>query len=64
MYSTKIGLEYQYDFTDAKFRTAFAFLHRADLADLPEGWIELENGVRQRAALLYRGCRGAIFRNA
>jgi YhcH/YjgK/YiaL family protein len=21
-------------------------LHRADLADLPEGWIELENGVR------------------
>ena len=29
-----------------KFYTALAFLHRPDLADLPEGWIELGDGVR------------------
>lgn len=29
-----------------KFRTAFAFLRRRDLSTLPEGWIELDNGVR------------------
>ncbi len=46
MQSTKIGLEYKYDFTGAKFKTAFAFLKRADLASLPEGWIDLGSGVR------------------
>ena len=46
MKSGTIGMEYKYDLTAAKFRTAFAFLHRTDLAALPEGWIELENGVR------------------
>ncbi len=28
------------------FKTAFAFLRRNDLAELPEGWVELEHGVR------------------
>lgn len=46
MYSTKIGIEYKYDLTEQKFQIAFAFLNRKDLADLPEGWIELDNGVR------------------
>ncbi len=46
MVSFKNGLEYKYDFTSAKFKTAFAFLKRDDLASLPLGWIELENGVR------------------
>ena len=46
MYSTKIGIEYKYDLVGKKFQTAFAFLHRPDLADLPVGWIELDNGVR------------------
>ena len=46
MFSATIGGEYRYDFTAPKFQTAFAFLHRDDLADLPEGWIELDNGVR------------------
>lgn len=46
MYSTKLGIEYKYDLTDLKFRTAFEFLKRDDLALLPEGWIELDNGVR------------------
>lgn len=46
MVSCRIGLEYKYDFSAPKFRTAFAFLERKDLMDLPLGWIELENGVR------------------
>ncbi|MBP5551794.1 MAG: YhcH/YjgK/YiaL family protein [Spirochaetales bacterium] len=46
MFSTRNGLEYKYDFTERKFRIAFEFLKRTDLADLPEGWIELEEGVR------------------
>ena len=46
MYSTELGIEYKYDLTSPKFRTAFEFLRRKDLAELPEGWIELENGVR------------------
>ena len=46
MYSTEIGLEYKYDLTSGKFKTAFEFLKRKDLARLPEGWIELDNGVR------------------
>ena len=41
-----IGAEYKYDMTEQKFRTAFEFLHREDLASLPEGWIELGEGVR------------------
>lgn len=36
----------QYDLNAQKFQTAFTFLNRADLAELPEGWIELDNGVR------------------
>lgn len=46
MISTKIGMEYKYDLTEKKFQTAFAFLKRTDLAALPEGWIDLEDGVR------------------
>lgn len=46
MVSTEIGYEYKYDFTSEKFRRAFEFLKRKDLFELPEGWIEIENGVR------------------
>ena len=46
MISTKIGLEYKYDFAARKFRLAFEFLKRKDLADLPECTIELEDGVK------------------
>ena len=41
-----IGNEYKYDLTEEKFKIAFAFLHRTDLAQLPEGWVDLEKGVR------------------
>lgn len=46
MYCFPIGKEYKYDFNEPKFRTAFEFLKRKDLADLPVGWVDLENGVR------------------
>ena len=46
MFSTRSGLEYKYDFTARKFQVAFEFLKRKDLAELPVGWIELEEGVR------------------
>ena len=46
MFSTKNGNEYKYDFSAKKFKIAFDFLKRKDLADLPVGWIELEEGVR------------------
>lgn len=46
MQSAVLGSEYKYDLTAPKFRTAFAFLKRPDLAQLPEGWVELDNGVR------------------
>jgi len=36
----------KYDLSQPKFQTAFAFLKRDDLTTLPEGWVELENGVR------------------
>lgn len=41
-----IGNEYKYDLTAKKFQVAFAFLRREDLGTLPEGWIELGDGVR------------------
>ena len=37
---------YKYDFKANKFQIAFDFLKRDDLASLPVGWIELEEGVR------------------
>ena len=46
MISCKNGYEYKYDFSARKFQIAFDFLKRKDLAELPEGWIELEEGVR------------------
>ena len=46
MFSFRNGLEYRYDFTQRKFRIAFEFLKRTDLADLPVGWIELGEGVK------------------
>lgn len=35
-----------YDLTEPKFRAALDFLARGDLDTLPEGWMELENGLR------------------
>ena len=46
MFNSKNGLEYKYDFTAKKFRIAFEFLKRKDLADLEPQWIELGEGVR------------------
>lgn len=46
MQKAALGSEYKYDLTAPKFQTAFAFLKRADLADLAEGWYELDYGVR------------------
>ena len=46
MLSTKIGLENGFDMSSRKFKISFDFLKREDLCSLPEGWIELEEGVR------------------
>ena len=46
MFGFSIGKEYKYDFKEPKFQTAFEFLRRNDLAELPVGWIDLDNGVR------------------
>ena len=46
MQSFPSGHEYQYDWKAPAFQTAFSFLQRTDLGDLPEGWIDLDNGVR------------------
>ena len=40
------GEEYKYDWSAPAFQTAFRFLKRPDLGSLPEGWIDLDNGVR------------------
>lgn len=40
------GLEYKYNLNDKKFRTAFEFLKRNDLADLEPGKFDIEDGVR------------------
>jgi len=40
-----IGTEYKYDLNEEKFKVAFDFLHRTDLAELPEGANELGYGV-------------------
>lgn len=34
------------DYSGSRFQRALAFLKREDLAELPEGWIELGDGVR------------------
>lgn len=46
MISGNIKLHGKYNLCTPKFETAFAFLKREDLDTLPEGWVELENGVR------------------
>jgi YhcH/YjgK/YiaL family protein len=46
MISGTISCPNKYDLKQPKFQTAFAFLQRDDLTALPEGWLELENGVR------------------
>ncbi|MCR5761410.1 MAG: YhcH/YjgK/YiaL family protein [Sphaerochaetaceae bacterium] len=46
MFSCKSGYEYKYDLSEEKFRIGFEFLKRKDLANLPQGWIELGLGVR------------------
>ncbi len=61
MFSTKIGDEYKYDLTESKFRTAFEFLKRKDLAELPVGWIELENGVRASVQRYTSFCDDEVF---
>ena len=43
MYSFSNNKEYKYDFTEPKFKKAFDFLKRTDLADLEPQWIELMN---------------------
>lgn len=46
MISASINELQKYDYTSRAFQTAFAFLQRDDLAQLPEGWVNLEYGVR------------------
>ena len=46
MFCFAIGNEYKYDLSAPKFKTAFEFLKRKDLASLLVGWMDLENGVR------------------
>lgn len=46
MYQAFLPDELRYDLSQPKFQTAFGFLRREDLGQLPEGWVELENGVR------------------
>ncbi len=46
MLSSKLSLRGSYDIFTPEFTVAFNFLKRKDLATLPEGWIELEEGVR------------------
>ncbi len=46
MYQAFLPHEYRYDLSEPKFQTAFDFLRREDLGRLPEGWLELEHGVR------------------
>lgn len=46
MYQAFLPNEFRYDLSQPKFQTAFDFLRRKDLDQLPEGWVELEHGVR------------------
>lgn len=46
MLSTRIGEERRFYIDSDKFKVAFDFLKRKDLAELPEGWIDLSYGVR------------------
>jgi uncharacterized protein, YhcH/YjgK/YiaL family len=46
MFEGIIGNEYKYDFAEEKFKVAFEFLKRKDLAELEVGVIELGKGVR------------------
>jgi YhcH/YjgK/YiaL family protein len=46
MISGNISKNARYDLNEPKFQTAFAFLKQGGLAALPEGWVELGNGVR------------------
>ncbi len=45
MFCVKNGFEYKYDYNDRKFRIAFEFLKRPDLASLEPGKYELGEGV-------------------
>jgi biofilm protein TabA len=60
MFSTKIGVESKYDMNAPKFKTAYEFLKRPDLAALPEGWIELDNGVRASVQHYTTSSRGSL----
>lgn len=46
MHTDFISNDFHYDLGAPKFKTAFEFIERPDLKDLPVGWIELDNGVR------------------
>lgn len=46
MFYGALNTAYKYDLQDPKFKTAFAFLDRQDLVELPLGWIDLDHGVR------------------
>lgn len=46
MYTNFLANDFHYDIREPKFQTAFEFIRRDDLEELPVGWIELENGVR------------------
>ncbi len=45
MLYVKNGNEYKYDYTEKKFRLAFEFLKRKDLADIEPGRYEIGEGV-------------------
>lgn len=46
MWFGSIGAQGAYEGDGSRFQRAFDFLKRGDLAALPEGWIELGDGVR------------------
>lgn len=46
MWFGSIGAQCAYERDNSKFQKAFDFLRRDDLAELPEGWVELGEGVR------------------
>lgn len=53
MLSSKLSLRGSYDIFTPGFTVAFDFLKRKDLATLPEGWIELEEGGKGFCAKIF-----------
>lgn len=46
MYTDFLSNTYRWDIGCSKFKTAFAFISRPDLMEIPVGWIDLDHGVR------------------